>query len=115
MSAVNACTDGTHDPASGTLLADHGCMSIEHAQAHRHRRRWSDLSPAQQRAIVAAGIVQVGLATAAWVDLARRPATAVRGPKAAWAAAIAVNFAGPVAYFIWGRKAATSEGLAPSA
>lgn len=89
-------------------------MSIEQTQAHRHRRRWSDLSPTQQRALIVAGVVQAGLATAAWVDLARRPAAAVRGPKAAWAAAIAINFAGPVSYFIWGRKATTSQGLAPA-
>ena len=70
------------------------------------RRRWSDMSPAQQRAIIAAGIVQIALAAAAWTDLARRPASQVRGPKAAWAAAIAVNFAGPIAYFALGRRPA---------
>lgn len=68
------------------------------------RRHWGDLSPTQRRVIIAAGVVQVALAAAAWTDLARRPASRVRGPKAAWAAAIAVNFVGPISYFAWGRR-----------
>jgi hypothetical protein len=68
------------------------------------RKKWSDLTPAQQRGIVVIGSVQVALAAAAWIDLARRPAALVRGPKPAWALAIAVNFVGPVSYFAFGRR-----------
>ena len=67
-------------------------------------RRWADLTPAQRAALLAAASVQVGLAVAAWTDLARRPASQVRGAKRWWAAAIAVNFVGPLAYFRWGRR-----------
>ena len=67
------------------------------------RKRWSDLSDAQKTAVLVAASVQISLAATAWVDLARRPAEQVRGPKAAWAAAIALNFVGPVAYFTVGR------------
>ncbi len=67
------------------------------------RKRWSDLSDGQKTAILVAASVQLSLAATAWVDLARRPPELVRGPKLAWAAAIAVNFAGPIAYFGWGR------------
>ncbi|CAB4870975.1 MAG: hypothetical protein F2793_03420 [Actinobacteria bacterium] len=66
-------------------------------------RRWSEMSDRQKTALVIGATVQLTLATAAWVDLARRPAALVRGPKAAWAVAIAVNFVGPIAYFGWGR------------
>jgi hypothetical protein len=38
------------------------------------------------------------------VDLARRPPASVNGRKDVWAAAIAVNFVGPLAYFAWGRR-----------
>jgi hypothetical protein len=48
--------------------------------------------------------VQVGLAAAAWTDLARRAPAQVRGPKWRWAVLIAVNYAGPIAYFRWGRR-----------
>lgn len=68
------------------------------------RRRWKDLSSGQRTAIVALAVGQVALAGAAWVDLARRPPEAVRGPKAAWAIGIAVNWVGPIAYFTLGRR-----------
>jgi phospholipase D-like protein len=72
----------------------------------RGRRRWHDLSRRQKTTLSVTAVVQFGLAAAAWTDLARRPPAQVRGPKWRWAALIAVNFAGPVAYFRWGRKRA---------
>ena len=68
------------------------------------KKTWRELSPAQRGAVVAVGCVQLGLAAAAWRDLARRPAGEIRGVKALWVAVIAVNFVGPIAYFRWGRK-----------
>jgi len=67
-------------------------------------RRWEDLSPAQRALIVVLGSVQLSLAAAAWTDLARRPAAEVNGRKVVWAAAIAVNWLGPLAWFRWGRR-----------
>ena len=69
-------------------------------------KRWSDLSDREKTAILVAASVQISLAATAWVDLARRPAELVRGPKPAWALAIAVNFVGPIAYFTVGRRRA---------
>lgn len=71
------------------------------------KKRWSELSPKSRRLIVAAGTFEGVLKVAALIDLARRPATEVRGPKARWAVAVVlVNSVGlmPLAYFIWGRK-----------
>ena len=70
----------------------------------RSRKRWSDLSPAQRRAIIAAGVVQNGLLVAALVELRRRPQRKVRGDKRLWAAASFVSWVGPIAYFTYGRK-----------
>jgi hypothetical protein len=50
-------------------------------------------------------MVQVVLACAAWADVARRSASQVRGPKWRWAMPIAVNYAGPLAYFAGGGEA----------
>jgi hypothetical protein len=72
--------------------------------SERRKQRWKDLSSGQRRAIVGAGIVQVSLMLAALVDLRRRPAQQIRGPKGAWVAASFVNTIGPLAYFIFGRK-----------
>jgi Phospholipase_D-nuclease N-terminal len=68
------------------------------------RRRWSDLTPREQTAVLTLGAVQLSLAATAWTDLARRPAAQVNGSKAWWALAIAINFFGPLAWFRWGRR-----------
>ncbi len=73
------------------------------------RRRWRELTPAQQTAVLTLGAVQLSLAATAWTDLARRPAAEVNGPKAGWAAVVAVNFFGPLAYFRWGRRSAPAD------
>jgi Phospholipase_D-nuclease N-terminal len=73
-------------------------------RSNRARRRWRDLTRGQQTALSVSAVVQFGLAAAAWTDLARRPSAQVRGPKWRWAALIAVNYAGPIAYFRWGRS-----------
>ena len=70
----------------------------------KERRRWRDLDPRQRRWVLVAGAVQLSLAAAAWTDLARRPAVEVNGPKGLWAGVISVNFVGPLAYFLRGRR-----------
>ena len=65
---------------------------------------WSDLSSQQKTWTLVAASVHFALAATAWTDLARRPATQVRGPRVIWAVLIAVNFIGPISYFIFGRK-----------
>ena len=67
-------------------------------------RNWSDLTSQERTGMVVAASVQLALAAAAWTDLARRPADLVRGPKLVWAGLIAVNFVGPIAYFVVGRR-----------
>jgi len=71
---------------------------------HRQQKKWSDLTRRQQAVVIATGAVQLSLAAAAWVDLARRPAEQVEGSKAKWAAVIAINWVGPLTYFARGRK-----------
>ena len=72
----------------------------------------------RQRAMMGvAALVQLGLLTAAQIDLLRRPAERVRGSKWGWRAATLVNFAGPLAYFFFGRRRpgsveALTEGVA---
>jgi len=67
-------------------------------------KRWVDLTPAQQTAVLTLGSVQLSLAATAWTDLARRPAAQVNGSKLRWALIIAINWIGPFAYFRWGRR-----------
>jgi hypothetical protein len=92
-----------------TLPDDDSSADEEPDQAGMANRRWrttkawSDLSPGQKRAVVVAGLAQTALLTAAQVDLVRRPADQVRGPKPAWFLANFVNVVGPVSYFAVGR------------
>lgn len=55
-------------------------------------------------AIVALASVELALTATALVDLARRPAAQVRGPKALWALGCFVQPVGPVAYLAVGRS-----------
>jgi len=70
------------------------------------KKRWSDMSRGQQVATVLGSIIQIGLLAAALWDIAHRPESGINGSKKAWTAAAFVNFAGPIAYFIFGRKRA---------
>ena len=68
------------------------------------KKKWSDLTSGQRKAMIALGTVEVALASAAYIDLIRRPADEVDGSKGKWAAIIAINIVGPIAYFTRGRK-----------
>ena len=68
------------------------------------KKKWSDLTPLQRRAIVVGGVLETVLTSAALRDLAGRSAQEVRGPKAAWVLAFAVQPFGPIAYFVVARR-----------
>jgi len=71
----------------------------------RQKKKWSDLTPAQQKAVIAGGAVELALTAVALRDLARRPASEVRGRKSTWVLAFAVQPFGPIAYLVRGRRA----------
>ncbi|WP_233279376.1 PLD nuclease N-terminal domain-containing protein [Microterricola pindariensis] len=68
------------------------------------KQRWEDMSTGQRAGTLVAGAVQIALAVTAWVDLAKRPAEQVNGRKWVWGAVIAINYVGPIAYFLGGRR-----------
>ena len=71
------------------------------------RQRWDELAPSRKRLILALGVLDAGLRTWALVDLRKRTADEVNGPKAAWALALSVvSSAGvlPVTYLLVGRR-----------
>jgi hypothetical protein len=71
------------------------------------RRQWSDLSQRTRRLLIGAAVAEGMLKVAALIDLKRRPATQVRGPKWIWATVLAlVGSAGvlPISYFVFGRR-----------
>jgi len=75
------------------------------------QRRRGDLSEGTHKLIIAVAIAESILKGAALIDLKRRPANQVRGPKWFWAPVIAVvNSAGvvPISYFVFGRRRSSS-------
>jgi Phospholipase_D-nuclease N-terminal len=71
------------------------------------RRTWSDLSERTRALILAAAIAEACLKIAALIDIKRRPASQIRGPKWIWAVVVAVvNSFGlaPISYFLFGRR-----------
>ncbi len=68
------------------------------------KKKWSDLSPVQQRLVVLGGAAELVLTGRAVADLVRRPPGEVRGPKTLWAATLVVQPFGPLAYLTIGRR-----------
>lgn len=68
------------------------------------KKRWKELTALQKTAIVFFGMVQVILMVAALLDIYRRAPRKIRGSKRIWALVAFVNFIGPMAYFLFGRK-----------
>jgi NADH:ubiquinone oxidoreductase subunit B-like Fe-S oxidoreductase len=65
----------------------------------------SNLSDRQRQIIIVAAVIETALKTAMLIDLRRRPANQVRGPKWLWASTALINTAGlaPLSYFVVGR------------
>ena len=76
--------------------------------ASQNKKKWRDLSPIQQKAIMAGGVAEAILTSYALGDLRSRPAKLVRGPRALWMLAFAVQPFGPLAYLTKGRRPGTA-------
>jgi hypothetical protein len=70
-------------------------------------KRWSELSPRTRRLLIGAVAAEGLLRLAALIDLKRRPASQVRGPRWLWATLVAVVSSFgliPTSYFLFGRR-----------
>ena len=77
------------------------------------RRRWSDLSEGTRRLIIVTAVAESILKGAALIDIKRRPADQIRGPKWLWVPVVAVvNSLGivPISYFLFGRRTPAQPG-----
>jgi hypothetical protein len=68
------------------------------------REQWASMPPWQRTGTVVLGAAEIVATTIAAADLVRRPRAAVRGPKAMWWPALAVQPFGPLAYLLLGRR-----------
>ena len=76
------------------------------------RKQWSDLSPRTRRLLTVTAVIEGILKLAALIDIKRRPASQIRGPRWLWAMVVAVvSSAGvvPISYFVFGRRPPRSQ------
>jgi hypothetical protein len=76
------------------------------------KKQWSDLSERTRRLIIVGAAGEGILKVLALIDMKRRPASQIRGPKWVWAVLMTVvGSAGilPVSYFLVGRKQPPSQ------
>lgn len=62
------------------------------------------LDPRLRLPVAIAAAVQIALTGAALRDIRRRDPAQIHGSKKLWTAASFVNFVGPIAYFLVGRR-----------
>ncbi len=67
------------------------------------KKSWADLSPAQRSGAMIAGALELALTAVTLRDLARQPASQVRGPKVLWVVSCTLQPFGPLAYWTYGR------------
>jgi len=79
-------------------------MAEDRSNAGDAAKKWAKLSDRQRALILGAAAAELSLKIAALIDIKRRPAERIRGPKALWRAAMVVNLLGPLSYFAIGRK-----------
>jgi Phospholipase_D-nuclease N-terminal len=79
-------------------------MTGDGSGAKSAAQKWAELSDRQRALLLGAAAAELSLKIAALIDIKRRPADRIRGPKALWRAAMVVNLLGPLSYFAFGRK-----------
>jgi Phospholipase_D-nuclease N-terminal len=79
-------------------------MAGDRPNAGDAAKKWAELSDRQRTLLLGAAAAELSLKIAALIDIKRRPAERIRGPKALWRAAMVVNLLGPLSYFLIGRK-----------
>ncbi|HJX79027.1 PLD nuclease N-terminal domain-containing protein [Glutamicibacter sp.] len=68
------------------------------------KRTFKELSTGTQIVVAIIAITELTLMIATLLDLRKRPAEQVKGPKILWTLASAINIFGPIAYFLVGRR-----------
>ena len=68
------------------------------------KKQWSDLTPTQKTGTALLVGAQVIMLAAALLNISRQPEEQLTGSRRLWTVLSFVNFIGPIAYFLWGRK-----------
>jgi hypothetical protein len=77
-------------------------------------KKWSELPTSARIGVVLMGMIQLSLMMAALMDIRKRPAEQINGSKKMWTILAFVNWIGPIAYFVKGRKRGAIPNIAVS-
>ena len=66
------------------------------------KKKWSELTARQQTLVLVGASIELALTATSLVDLARRLADKLRGPKPVWFAGVFIQPIGPIAYLTVG-------------
>jgi hypothetical protein len=94
------------------VWCDHRDLALHAEDGMAARRQWRDLSGRTRRLLAITAVAEGILKLAALIDLKRRPASQIRGPKWVWATVVTVvSSAGvvPISYFLFGRRLPRSQ------
>ncbi len=70
----------------------------------RRQKKWEELTDIQKVSVVILGVIQFTLLAIALWDIRQRSEDEINGSKKLWTLISFVNFIGPIAYFLFGRK-----------
>lgn len=76
----------------------------------KRKMHWNEFSPVQKKGIIFLAALQIILLASALIDIARRPSSGIKGRKLKWILISFIDFAGPVSYFLFGRKSPEEPG-----
>jgi hypothetical protein len=99
--------DGKQRGVPTDVWCDHRDFAVHAEDGMAAKTQWSDLSGRNRRLLAITAVAEGILKLAALIDLKRRPASQVRGPKWVWATGVTVvSSAGvvPLLYFLIGRR-----------
>ncbi|MEZ4634623.1 MAG: hypothetical protein R2873_07045 [Caldilineaceae bacterium] len=79
-------------------------MSSPESKNESKKKKWSELSGPAKVGTILMTVIQISLLAAALLDIRKRPAEEINGSKKLWTAIAFINWVGPIAYFVKGRK-----------
>lgn len=82
---------------------------------NKARVKWSELPTSRKVGIMLMTIAQFTLLAFALADIRKRPAEQINGSKKVWTAIAFINWIGPIAYFLKGRKQLPSSEVTSAA
>lgn len=77
--------------------------------SNKASKKWREMSTPRKVGTMLMTIAQFTLLAFALADIRKRPAEQINGSKKLWTAIVFINWIGPIAYFVKGRKQLSAD------